>query len=135
MRTLISEARELVEPNAPMRLTRYHIGLWDDLAELGLTTVSSEQWSRSVERLRGFTNQPPPPVPEGLRATLRPYQVEGFHWLTSLWEADLGGILADDMGLGKTVQTLALLERARAAGDLPIRPCHRPDLDARRLGE
>ncbi len=118
LRTLISEARELVEPNAPMRLTRYHIGLWDDLAELGLTTVSSEQWSRSVERLRGFTNQPPPPVPEGLRATLRPYQVEGFHWLTSLWEADLGGILADDMGLGKTVQTLALLERARAAGDL-----------------
>jgi len=52
------------------------------------------------------------PVPTGLQATLRPYQVEGFQWLSFLYEQRLGGILADDMGLGKTVQALALLAYA-----------------------
>ena len=52
------------------------------------------------------------PVPTGLHATLRPYQVEGFQWLSFLYEHRLGGILADDMGLGKTVQALALLAHA-----------------------
>lgn len=61
------------------------------------------------------------PVPAGLQATLRPYQVEGFQWLSFLYEQRLGGILADDMGLGKTVQALALLahaiEEPRAASE------------------
>ena len=52
------------------------------------------------------------PVPTGLQATLRPYQVEGFQWLSFLYEHRLGSILADDMGLGKTVQALALLAHA-----------------------
>lgn len=52
------------------------------------------------------------PVPASLRATLRPYQVEGYRWLTFLYEHRMGGILADDMGLGKTVQALALLAQA-----------------------
>ncbi|WP_314608789.1 DEAD/DEAH box helicase [Rothia mucilaginosa] len=52
------------------------------------------------------------PVPAGLQAALRPYQVEGFQWLSFLYEQRLGGILADDMGLGKTVQALALLAHA-----------------------
>lgn len=52
------------------------------------------------------------PMPAGLRATLRPYQVEGYRWLTFLYEHRMGGILADDMGLGKTVQALALLAHA-----------------------
>ena len=52
------------------------------------------------------------PVPAGLQATLRPYQVEGYRWLTFLYEHRMGGILADDMGLGKTVQAIALLAHA-----------------------
>lgn len=52
------------------------------------------------------------PVPAGLQAALRPYQVEGFQWLSFLYEQRMGGILADDMGLGKTVQALALLAHA-----------------------
>ncbi|MBL9201284.1 MAG: DEAD/DEAH box helicase [Opitutaceae bacterium] len=59
------------------------------------------------ERAAAFAAQPPPPLPAGLRATLRPYQVEGYHFLTHHAALGLGGILADDMGLGKTVQTLA----------------------------
>ena len=40
---------------------------------------------------------------------MRPYQLEGFHFLTYLSTNHFGGILADDMGLGKTLQTLAWL--------------------------
>ena len=50
-----------------------------------------------------------PDLPKGLRASLRPYQLEGFHFLAYLSTNHFGGILADDMGLGKTVQTLAWL--------------------------
>ena len=60
-------------------------------------------------RVASLAALPPPPLPAGLRATLRPYQQEGFHFLAHLSALGLGGILADDMGLGKTVQTLAWL--------------------------
>ena len=64
--------------------------------------------------------------PKGLRATLRPYQLTGYHWLKALCEAGFGGILADDMGLGKTLQALALLldekERSGALRALVICP-------------
>lgn len=52
---------------------------------------------------------PRPELPVGLRATLRPYQAEGFHFLAHLSAHGFGGVLADDMGLGKTVQALAWL--------------------------
>ncbi|MCP2821208.1 SNF2-related protein, partial [Salmonella enterica subsp. enterica serovar Typhimurium] len=54
-----------------------------------------------------------PELPAGLDAKLRPYQLEGFQWLTRLAYWGAGGVLADDMGLGKTLQALAvLLDRA-----------------------
>ncbi len=61
------------------------------------------------ERAHALATQPVPELPAGLRATLRPYQKEGFHFLSHLSALGLGGVLADDMGLGKTVQTLAWL--------------------------
>merc|ERR1719480_720336 len=48
-------------------------------------------------------------VPEGLKAELMPYQIEGLEWLVSLFNNDLSGLLADEMGLGKTIQTIALV--------------------------
>jgi superfamily II DNA or RNA helicase len=56
------------------------------------------------------------PVPPELRADLRPYQQEGYGWLSRLSALGLGACLADDMGLGKTVQILALLLARREAG-------------------
>ncbi|MDR3090434.1 MAG: DEAD/DEAH box helicase [Desulfobulbaceae bacterium] len=50
-------------------------------------------------------------LPDGLRATLRPYQVRGFSWMYRNSRIGFGSILADDMGLGKTVQVLALLQK------------------------
>jgi hypothetical protein len=55
-----------------------------------------------------------PPLPAGLKAELRPYQVEGFHFLAYLSANHFGGVLADDMGLGKTLQTLTWLAWLRA---------------------
>jgi superfamily II DNA or RNA helicase len=60
-----------------------------------------------------------PAVPSTLRADLRPYQVEGFHFLSYLVENGFGGVLADDMGLGKTVQTLAWIAWLRARATQP----------------
>jgi len=49
--------------------------------------------------------QPSPLV----KATLRPYQIEGVQWLLEHYNHSLGACLADDMGLGKTLQTLTTL--------------------------
>jgi len=56
------------------------------------------------------------PVPAGLTAELRDYQLAGYRWLRFLGEQELGGVLADDMGLGKTVQALAALLAERGSG-------------------
>nr|WP_296775244.1 DEAD/DEAH box helicase [Rhodococcus sp. (in: high G+C Gram-positive bacteria)] len=49
------------------------------------------------------------PLPDGVLATLRPYQQRGLEWLAFMSKLGLGAVLADDMGLGKTLQVLALL--------------------------
>ncbi len=48
-----------------------------------------------------------------LKATLRPYQLEGVQWLVKHYNNHLGACLADDMGLGKTLQTIATLVFAK----------------------
>ncbi|MFK7850307.1 MAG: SNF2-related protein [Akkermansiaceae bacterium] len=45
-----------------------------------------------------------------VKATLRPYQMEGFSWLVDQTERFGGVLLSDDMGLGKTLQTIACIE-------------------------
>jgi SNF2 family DNA or RNA helicase len=44
-----------------------------------------------------------------VKATLRPYQIQGVKWLLEHYQNGLGACLADDMGLGKTLQTLSTL--------------------------
>jgi len=56
--------------------------------------------------------------PAGLKAELRPYQLQGLAWLQTLRELEVGGVLADDMGLGKTLQTLAHILLEKEAGRL-----------------
>jgi SNF2 family DNA or RNA helicase len=67
--------------------------------------VESQSWLERVARL----SQKEFALPSALGATLRPYQLEGYRWLSALSELGLGACLADDMGLGKTIQILALL--------------------------
>ncbi len=48
-------------------------------------------------------------LPEGLNATLRPYQMRGYSWMYKNLEIGFGCILADDMGMGKTLQVITFL--------------------------
>ena len=121
LRAVIDEARTLADrPGAALKLNRYNVGLWDDLSELGMIAAQEAEWWL---RVRGLTDEAalePVDPPAGLHATLRDYQRTGLDWLHFLRTQGLGGILADDMGLGKTVQTIAMMEVARAAEpDMP----------------
>jgi SNF2 family DNA or RNA helicase len=59
------------------------------------------------------------PMPKEVKADLRPYQMEGVHWLERLRLMYLNGILADDMGLGKTLQTIVALTQHHKTNDKP----------------
>ncbi|MCA0336685.1 MAG: DEAD/DEAH box helicase [Actinobacteria bacterium] len=121
LRQLLEEAQVLTEggaTSATVRLGRYDLGRWEELVLSGVVGRQCEAWQRHARVLDPGALAAAASVPEGLRATLRPYQVEGYQWLSALWDARLGGVLADDMGLGKTVQTLALAQRALEAGEL-----------------
>jgi len=82
-----------------------------------LVWQGGERLRRFAQRLRESTHVQVP-APEGLKATLRPYQLEGLNWMQTLRELGVGGILGDDMGLGKTLQTLAHLLTEKHAGRL-----------------
>nr|WP_199701831.1 SNF2-related protein [Jiangella rhizosphaerae] len=117
LRRLIDEARALGDHTGDgTRISRFQAGLWEELASLGVVTHQADSWQRQVQGLLtlGELDQDTTP-PSTLKAQLRPYQLDGYRWLTFLWENGLGGILADDMGLGKTLQTLALICHAKQA--------------------
>eukprot|EP00301_Raphidiophrys_heterophryoidea_P004208 c11844_g1_i1.p1 GENE.c11844_g1_i1~~c11844_g1_i1.p1 ORF type:complete len:753 (+),score=122.10 c11844_g1_i1:129-2387(+) len=63
---------------------------------------------------KGGTNFEQPALLTG--ATLRDYQLDGVHWLVSLYENGINGILGDEMGLGKTIQTIAFLAHLKQHG-------------------
>jgi hypothetical protein len=119
LRRLIEEARSLQDKDSVgLRLSPYHAGLWEELVSLGVVEHQSARWERQVSGLLDLEKLPQPDPPAQLLATLRPYQLEGYHWLSVLWDHQLGGVLADDMGLGKTLQTLAMAARAKELGTL-----------------
>ncbi len=121
LRRLVEEARAMQDdPRGPLRLSPYQADLWSELEALGIVEEQSERWAGLVKGLSTESVEPVP-TPSGLQATLRPYQQDGYSWLTFLRRQGLGGILADDMGLGKTMQALAMIVQARqdAADDAP----------------
>lgn len=74
--------------------------------------VEFEMKPRLIEirsQMLGETRFESTPIPKEINAQLRPYQVEGVHWLERLRLMYLNGILADDMGLGKTLQAIAAI--------------------------
>lgn len=85
------------------------------LVEGGAELKAPPAWGQAYARMKAV-EQAPPPLPEGLQAELRPYQLEGFQWMMRLAAWGVGGCLADDMGLGKTLQALAVLLSRRALG-------------------
>ena len=119
--TLVRVARDLEETAGDtVRVHKGDLGLWDELAEVGIVDSQAAQWVEAAQALRSLELLPEVD-PVGVEAVLRPYQLDGFRWLVLLWQHRLGGILADDMGLGKTLQTLALIQHARAHAGPPDR--------------
>ncbi|HEX5533966.1 MAG TPA: DEAD/DEAH box helicase [Actinomycetales bacterium] len=119
LRRLIMEARNLQERGSSgLRINPYQVGLWEELLQLGVVAEQSERWAEAVSALSDIGAAEEVKPPAGLAAELRPYQLDGYRWLSLLWDARLGGVLADDMGLGKTLQTLAMIARARESGRL-----------------
>ncbi|WP_440708838.1 DEAD/DEAH box helicase [Herbiconiux sp. YIM B11900] len=124
LRELLEEAGTLDEWETGPRISRHQVSLWADFDDLADQSVEAESWREAVRGLRDRQLEgveggtvPPVPLPDGVDATLRPYQKSGFDWLALLWQHRLGGVLADDMGLGKTLQTLALFTHARNSGE------------------
>jgi superfamily II DNA or RNA helicase len=114
---LIVEARALHDaPAGLLRVDRFQAGVWQELSELGEVTGQAAAWQESVRALSETGAESFVPVPDGLNATLRGYQFDGFQWLATLYRHRLGGVLADDMGLGKTVQALALVAHVAEQG-------------------
>ena len=101
-------SRELTDE--PQRL--HALQLADPAAKKFLPEAQTQAIQRHATELK---TRVAPALPAELKADLRPYQLEGFHFLAYLAENNFGGILADDMGLGKTLQTLAWLLWLRAA--------------------
>jgi len=95
----------------PQRL--HALQLADAAAE---SMLAAKQFQKIQERAKEIKTRVTPEIPAGVTATLRPYQLEGFHFLAYLSENRFGGILADDMGLGKTIQTLTWLAWIGANG-------------------
>ena len=89
---------------------------------LALPVEIPEDIAALAERVKNFERIERVDTPPGLQATLREYQLDGYHWMQFLARFGLNGILADDMGLGKTLQTLTHLLAEKESGDNQGRP-------------
>ena len=93
------------ETEGRIRISKIHVGLLNE----SISAMFSEKKKQELQNIKQLSDERPVPSPR-LNATLRPYQKDGFYWLTHLHNNGLGGCLADDMGLGKTLQVIALLD-------------------------
>lgn len=102
--------RTATEENGRLRLSKMHFTLLEDLLEeIDGQAVSAEIAERKNKLLK-YDSIPKAPLSQEIKASLRPYQLSGFHWFQMLDELSWGGCLADDMGLGKTLQTISFLQ-------------------------
>lgn len=108
---------ELVEPLlADLGIVRPEQRIQLDRASELLFQTLRESLDNQLET--SGSQLPSIPVPQILRANLRPYQQQGFEWLVDRLQRLGGALLADEMGLGKTLQTLAAIAHLHEAGSL-----------------
>jgi superfamily II DNA or RNA helicase len=107
------EAARLIERAKSARAATPLAALKARLAGEASFSADAEEIMASLFRERELER------PQGLAATLRPYQERGYRWIASNLLSGFGCILADDMGLGKTVQSIAVMQRFEEDGLLP----------------
>ncbi len=96
-----------------MEALRLELGTAEGQEESGPVVTNGTWLSSLLMSLRNPGRIRKLSSPKSFRATLRPYQKNGYTWLNYMNQLGFGACLADDMGLGKTVQVLAYLERLR----------------------
>ncbi len=121
LKELVDEAQAMNDKpkDADLKLSVFQISLFEELDELAEGIDGADMFIGRMRSLLKVAEGAEAAVPDTLQATLRPYQVEGFRWLSRLYQGGFGGILADDMGLGKTLQTIALVLHAHKLWDDP----------------
>jgi superfamily II DNA or RNA helicase len=122
VRMILQHLAALLDPKFPER-TRLHALDAASLAGLeGLGLTPPPDLAELAAKLKGFSGIEAVPLPTGVQATLRDYQLAGFHWMQFLARHGLHGILADDMGLGKTLQTLTHILTEKQDGHAAGKP-------------
>jgi SNF2 family DNA or RNA helicase len=102
--------RTATEENGTLKVSKMHYTLLEDLLEnIEGKSIRADIEERKRKVLQYDSTEKVKLSPE-IKASLRPYQLSGFHWLQTLDELGWGGCLADDMGLGKTLQTISFLQ-------------------------
>ncbi len=91
-----------------MKLSPFSIGILEELEGMGAGLSKDEAFEELEGKIKESSDKTYD-IPSGLEAQLRPYQADGYQWLSRLYDWNAGACLADDMGLGKTVQTIALM--------------------------
>ena len=110
----IERLRKAFEGNRPMTATQMLQAALTESYDRAPIVLSTEV----RQLIRQLTEQAEIPVPEGIRATLRPYQERGYSWMYRNFRIGFGSIIADDMGLGKTLQVITLLQKLKDDGVL-----------------
>ena len=85
------------------------------LEEMGAKVRADEPFRQLMKRIEE-AGKLKPVVPANIHAELRPYQEQGFVWMSRLAHWGAGACLADDMGLGKTLQAITLMQSRAAQG-------------------
>lgn len=114
LKALVDEAQALNDKpkEGDIKLTVFQVSLFEELDALAEGIDGADLFIARMRSLLRVAEGEEASVPDTLQAQLRPYQVDGFRWLSRLYTGGFGGILADDMGLGKTLQTIALILHA-----------------------
>ncbi len=100
-------------PDNKFIVKTYRAGLINELKNLNVELVLSEDFQNFWEQMSTFSTSEELTLPKGINAEFREYQTKGFGWLWFMYKYGLNGILADDMGLGKTLQALAVIQKAK----------------------
>lgn len=104
------------------RLHNLRSGILEEFADELENFKADKAWKDHLEKIKA-ANKFVPELPATFEADLRPYQIDGYEWLSRLANWGVGACLADDMGLGKTLQALAVLvERAEKGAALVVAP-------------
>ena len=105
-----------------MRVSTFNAMPLEEMQQVGMQVETDADFQSLLNRMKE-SEQLDIKIPKQIQADLRPYQKEGYQWMSRLAHWGAGALLADDMGLGKTLQAITLLlSRAKQGAQLVVVP-------------